>query len=96
MFKDVELPKSMEKAPAYVRDFLKEAPSVWDDTKFLDGYPGKYVVLARRSRGHWYIAGITDGDGGNLSFRRETLRLNVKRGWKLTLPPRGGFVAVVK
>lgn len=53
-----EIPEGMAKAPAYVRDFLKGVPSVWDDTKFLDGYPGKFVVLARRGEGRWYVAGI--------------------------------------
>ena len=38
--------------------FLKGVPSVWDDVKFLDGYPGKFVVLARQGDGRWYVAGI--------------------------------------
>jgi len=115
-----EIPAGMRKAPAYVRSFLKGVPSVWDDTKFLDGYPGKFVVLARRGGGRWYVAGIngeatakkltldlgalhvsgngsliTDGDGGNLSFRNETLRLSANKKLALTLPPRGGFVLVL-
>ena len=53
-----EIPEGMAKAPAYVREFLKGVPSIWDDVKFIDGYPGKYVVLARRSQGKWYVAGI--------------------------------------
>ena len=48
----------MAKAPGCVREFLKGVPSVWDEVKFLDGYPGKFVVLARRGDGHWYVAGI--------------------------------------
>lgn len=53
-----EIPEGMAKAPAYVSDFLKQVPSVWDEVRFLDGYPGKFVVLARRGHGRWYIAGI--------------------------------------
>jgi uncharacterized protein (TIGR03067 family) len=53
-----EIPAGMAKAPGYVREFLKHVPSVWQDVKFLDGYPGKYVVLARRGEGRWYVAGI--------------------------------------
>ena len=34
---------------AYVRDFLKHVPAVWDDVKFIDGFPGQYVVIARRA-----------------------------------------------
>jgi hypothetical protein len=41
-----------------VRDFLKQAPSVWDEVKFIAGYPGKFVVLARQGDGRWYVAGI--------------------------------------
>ena len=53
-----EIPEGVAKAPAYVRDFLKHVPSVWDDTKFLDGFPGRFVVLARQGEGRWYVAGI--------------------------------------
>jgi len=116
-----EIPEGMRKAPSYVRDFLKGVPSVWDETKFLDGYPGKFAVFARRGDGRWYVAGINgestprklmldlrelhvqgtgsliaDGSGGNLSFSTETIRLPAGRKLELTLPPRGGFVLVVK
>ncbi len=45
-------------------DFLKEIPVVWDDTRFLAGYPGKDVVIARKSGSRWYIAGV---NGENIS-----------------------------
>ena len=38
--------------------YLKDVPVVWDETKFVDGYPGDYVILARRSGDVWYLAGI--------------------------------------
>jgi hypothetical protein len=53
-----EIPEGMAKAPAYVRDFLRTVPSIWDDVRFLDGYPGRFVVMARRSGNQWFIAGI--------------------------------------
>ena len=53
-----EIPAGMAKMPAYVKDFMKQVPSVWDDTKFIDGYPGKFVVIARKGDGRWFIAGI--------------------------------------
>ena len=37
---------------------LTDAPSTWDEVRFLDGYPGKYIILARRHQNKWYIAGI--------------------------------------
>ncbi len=51
-------PNNLEDTPAYQLDFLRNVPTTWDETVFLDGYPGKYVVLARRHGDNWYIAGI--------------------------------------
>jgi hypothetical protein len=42
-------------------DFLRTVPTTWDETRFIDGYPGKYVVLARRHGTQWYIAGVQSG-----------------------------------
>ena len=49
-------PNNMDEQPGHVVDFLKHVPASWDETRFVDGYPGKYVVLARRSGDSWYIA----------------------------------------
>jgi hypothetical protein len=38
-------------------DFMKEIPTLWDETVFIDGYPGKYAIIARRHQGQWYVAG---------------------------------------
>jgi hypothetical protein len=53
-----EVPAGMAKAPVYVRDFLKEVPVVWDEVKFVDGFPGQFVVIARKAGSTWYVAGI--------------------------------------
>ena len=53
-----EIPEGMAKAPDYVTAFLKKLPASWDDSKFIDGYPGKYAVMARRTGKHWLVAGI--------------------------------------
>ncbi|HAI01870.1 MAG TPA: alpha-glucosidase, partial [Bacteroides sp.] len=45
-------------APALAIDFMKEVPTTWDETVFLDGYPGKYCVLARRHGDRWYVVGV--------------------------------------
>lgn len=50
-------PNNLTDAPQVCMDFLKEVPTTWDETLFIDGYPGKYVVLARRHGDNWYIAG---------------------------------------
>jgi hypothetical protein len=57
-----ETPRGMAKVPAYVKDFLREVPSCWDDTKFVEGYPGKFIVIARKSGETWYMAGINGED----------------------------------
>ncbi|WP_277233978.1 glycoside hydrolase family 97 protein [Phocaeicola salanitronis] len=54
-------PNNLTDAPQLALDFLREVPTTWDETVFLDGYPGKYVVLARRHADRWYIAGINAG-----------------------------------
>ena len=51
-------PNNLTDAPQPALDFLKDVPTTWDETVFIDGYPGKYVVLARRHADQWYIAGI--------------------------------------
>lgn len=57
-----EVPEGMAKAPDEVRSFLKQLPAAWDDLRFLDGYPGKHVVIARRSGDRWIVAGINGTD----------------------------------
>ena len=44
--------------PTYAVKFLKEIPVTWDETRYLAGYPGKEVVLARKKGDRWYIGGI--------------------------------------
>ena len=53
-----ESPEGMAKVPDYIRDYMSAVPTQWDDTRFVDGFPGKYVVMARKSGSVWYIAGI--------------------------------------
>jgi alpha-glucosidase len=57
-----QTPEGMAAVPNYVKDFMREVPSRWDDTRFLDGYPGKLVVIARKFNDNWYIAGINGED----------------------------------
>jgi alpha-glucosidase len=53
-----EIPEGMAAVPEYVREFLRELPPAWEETRFIDGFPGTLVVLARRSGNTWYVAGI--------------------------------------
>ena len=52
-------PNNLEELPQFELDFLRELPTTWEETRFIDGYPGKYVILARKAtNGRWYIAGL--------------------------------------
>jgi hypothetical protein len=53
-----ETPVGMAKMPKYVVDYLKDIPTNWDDSKFIDGYPGKYIIMARKKDNVWHIVGI--------------------------------------
>lgn len=52
-------PEGYDQLPDAAKTFLKEVPNAWDDTKLLDGYPGKDVVIARRKGNNWYVGGIS-------------------------------------
>jgi hypothetical protein len=54
-----ETPAGMATVPEYVREMMREIPVSWDETKFVAGYPGLFVVIARRTVKTWYIAGIS-------------------------------------
>ena len=51
-------PNNLEELPQFELDFLRQVPTTWDQTTFVDGYPGRYVVLARRHGSDWYVAGL--------------------------------------
>lgn len=51
-------PNNLTELPQFEIDFLKTVPTTWDETRFIDGYPGKYVVMARRSGSDWYVVGM--------------------------------------
>ena len=55
-------PESFLAQPKEVQDFLGQLPTVWDETRFVSGYPGESAVLARRSGNTWYVAGINGKD----------------------------------
>ena len=51
-------PNNLTDAPAWAIDFMKQVPTTWDEVKFIDGYPGKYVIIARRSGDKWFVVGV--------------------------------------
>lgn len=75
-------PNNLADALGVCVDFMKQVPTTWDETRFIDGYPGRYVVLARRHGDVWYVAAV--------NATAEPLKL------KLSLPmlPAGDVVSV--
>ena len=63
-------PNNLTDAPDWAINFMKEVPTTWDEVRFLEGYPGKYVVFARRKGNKWYIAGV--------NAQKETIKLKLK------------------
>ena len=55
-------PESYLAQPKEVQQFLSTLPAAWDETRFIAGYPGEYVIMARRSGNKWYLAGINGTD----------------------------------
>lgn len=51
-------PNNLTDAPELCLEYLETVPTEWNETRFVDGVPGKYVVLARRHGNDWYVAGI--------------------------------------
>ncbi|SHH69920.1 glycoside hydrolase family 97 protein [Flavobacterium defluvii] len=63
-------PNNLTDAPQWAVNFIKGVPTTWDEIRFLEGYPGKYVIIARRKGIKWYIAGI--------NAQKETLKIKLK------------------
>ncbi|MCG9696627.1 glycoside hydrolase family 97 protein [Shewanella sp. Isolate11] len=59
----VETHEGMQHVPDYVKAFLQQIPTQWDESKMVAGMPGKLAVFARRSGDTWFVAGI---NGENL------------------------------
>jgi alpha-glucosidase len=70
-----QTPEGMAMVPDYVKDFMREIPCCWDDTRFIDGFPGKLVVIARKFKNTWYVAGINGEDiKKRISFELDFLK----------------------
>jgi alpha-glucosidase len=67
----VTTPAQMAEVPDYVKAYLHDFPGQWDESRLLDGFPGKLVVIARRAGSTWYVAAINGED------KAKTLRLDL-------------------
>jgi alpha-glucosidase len=66
-------PEGYYELPDAAKSFLKEVPNAWDNTKLLDGFPGKDVIIARQKGNDWYIGGINAEARGE---KKRTIKLD--------------------
>ena len=74
-------PNNLTDVPAFEIEFMKTVPTTWDETAFIDGYPGKYAVIARRHAGQWFVAGVN----AEKSQKELTVELPMLAGKKVQL-----------
>jgi hypothetical protein len=103
------VPEDLDRLPDFAVDYLKGVHTTWDETKLLEGEPGKFVVLMRKKNGRPYIGAINGTDEPlTVSIPRELadgatvitdgseglIQESLSVDGKLTLQPRGGAVIV--
>lgn len=88
-------PEGYYELPDAAKNFLREVPNAWDNIKFLDGYPGRDIIIARQKGNCWYIGGIS---GENIE-KTKTLKFDFlpqNSSFKLTLISDGNYDKVFK
>jgi hypothetical protein len=76
---------SYRSQPVEVREFLSSLPAAWDETRYLAGFPGESIVLARRRGDRWFVAGINGGnDAASMEIDLGSLGLGGKQGILIT------------
>lgn len=69
-----DLPESYERhLDAF--QFIKDVAIDWDDSKYLEAEPGRYITVARKAKGtnNWFVGGITGADARTSSFALDFL-----------------------
>ncbi len=65
-------PSAYLNSPA--RDLLTKVKATWDETRFIDGYPGKFACIARRHGSEWYLAAINAGKEVTIKVKLDFLK----------------------
>jgi hypothetical protein len=77
-------PSGYYELPDPARTLVREVPTAWDDTKLIDGYPGRDIIIARRRQNIWYLGGLnSEGIDKDKTLKFDFLAEDVK--YKLTL-----------
>ena len=85
-----ETPEMLKKVPDYVIDYLKDIPTDWEDSKFLAGYPGKFVVVARLKNQTWHVVGINATED-TIELNLDLTFIDQKKGYLITDGNENGF-----
>ena len=64
--------------PSHYRDqpgveFLKIVPTVWDETRVLDGAVGEHLVMVRRHGDRWFLGALTDRNARDIPVKLDFL-----------------------
>lgn len=51
--------------------FWKDCPTVFDESRALDGTPGEYIVQARRSGTDWFVGAMTNTEARQVTIRTD-------------------------
>ena len=73
------VPEDLERLPDFAVDYLRDVPTTWDETRLIDGYPGRLAVLARRKGERWYIGAIN----GSKETQRVTIPADIASSWSV-------------
>ena len=49
-------------------EFIDKVPTVWDETKVVNGEPAQYVTIARRQGADWFLGAMTNWDARDLEI----------------------------
>lgn len=74
-------PNNLDEQPEHVLNFIRDVPSTWDETRLIDGYPGKEIVLARRKEKQWYVVAVN----GEKKEKTLSVKLPMLAGQKVNM-----------
>ncbi len=61
-----DYPEAYEGQPGF--EFIKEVPTIWDETIVLDAKPDEYIVMARKKNNDWYVGALTNSNARNINL----------------------------
>jgi hypothetical protein len=77
-------PEGYLSLPDEPKNFLRDVPTAWDNIKFISGYPGRDVIIARQKGNNWYVGGIS-GENREKTKKIDLSFLQSGIKYKLTL-----------